>query len=471
MHRRTFLKQTVSTTAATAGLLSAARSSSAATAADNARKPNLIFVLADQWRFSAFGHGTDEVVRTPHMDELAKSGARFTRTYACNPVCTPNRSVILTGRYCHQTGMIHNNLMIPPEEICMAEVMKKAGYATHYIGKYHLDGTAKPGFVPPGWRRRGFDTFEGFNRGHLYHNSKTFSNKGRLLRPDLFEPTYQTDRAIDYIEKHKDRPFYMYLSWGPPHTPYRPTKRFDVYKPGDLKYRPNVPRELRGSPKLSRELAGYYGLCTALDFEMSRLLKALEKHKLRENTVLVFTSDHGDMHGSHGKYRKGVPEEESLHIPLMISQPGRIKPGQTPDVLCSSLDLMPTLLSLCGVQAPSTCEGRNLSGAALGGKVPSAEFQYCEGRMQRKLAWRSVVTDRHKLAIDLSGNVTHLFDLKNDPYERENLNAQQSAVKLKKELLTLLKDTAKKTGDTFPNPVTPAKRMYSSAEAKAARNR
>ncbi|MFQ5730487.1 MAG: sulfatase [Planctomycetaceae bacterium] len=468
MDRRTFLQQTAAATAA-GGLMTAAHDAPADSVATDNRPPNLIFVLADQWRFSAFGHGTDEGVRTPHIDALAKSGARFTRAYACNPVCTPNRSVILTGRYTHQTGMIKNNLMIPPSETCMAEVLKKSGYATHYIGKYHLDGPAKPGFVPPGWRRRGFDTFEGFNRGHFYHASKTFSNTGKLLRPDVFEPTYQTDRAIDYIAKHKQKPFYMYLSWGPPHTPYRPPKAFDDYKPGGLKLRPNVPKRLRASRRVRRGLAGYYGLCTALDHEMGRLIQALERHKLRENTLLVFTSDHGDMHGSQGKFFKGHPEEESLHVPLMMSQPGRIKAGQTPDTLCSSLDLMPTLLSACGATPPKTCEGRNLASVPLEGRKPSAEWLYCQGKVATKKAWRCVVTNRHKLAIDIDGNVTHLFDLKNDPYERENLNATKSVANTKKELLTLLKETGRKTGDPFPKTVPKARATYTDAEGKAAK--
>lgn len=467
MDRRTFLQQT-SAAAATAGLITDTETGRAESG-EKKRKPNLIFVLADQWRFSAFGHGTDKGVRTPHIDDLAKGGTRFERAYACNPVCTPNRSVLLTGRYTHQTGMIKNNLMIPPKEICMAEVMQKAGYKTHYIGKYHLDGPAKPGFVPPGWRRRGFETFEGFNRGHLYHRSKTFTNDGKLLQPRAFEPTYQTDRAIDFIEKHKDDPFYMYLSWGPPHTPYRPTKKYDVYRPRDLKFRPNVPKRLQRLPKLRRELVGYYGLCTALDAEMGRLVNTLDRLKLRDDTILVFTSDHGDMHGSHGKYRKGHPEEESLHVPLIMNRPAGIK-AQTTNTLCSSLDMMPTLLSMCGLKPPKTCEGRDLSSVPLAGKKPSAEFLYCEGKVATTNAWRCVVTETHKLAMNTSGDVTHLFDLKNDPYENENLKDARSAVRVKKTLVTLLKDTAKKTGDRFPNAVPAVKATYSDAEAKTARN-
>ncbi|MGH7202731.1 MAG: sulfatase-like hydrolase/transferase [Planctomycetaceae bacterium] len=132
---------------------------------------------------SAFGHGGDPVIETPHFDRFAKQGARFTRAYAANPVCTPNRSCLLTGRYAHQHGMIQNNLMLPPGERCLAESFRAAGYATEYIGKWHIDGEDKPGYVPRGWRRRGFETFKGFNRGHWYPTgARYFTDGGRQSR-------------------------------------------------------------------------------------------------------------------------------------------------------------------------------------------------------------------------------------------------------------------------------------------------
>src|SRR6185295_1629976 len=187
-----------------------------------------------------------------NMDKLAASGARFTRMHAANPVCTPNRSCILTSRFSHQQGMTHNDIMLPPKERCLGETFHDAGYATHYIGKWHMDGGDKPGFVPPGWRRRGFETFEGFNRGHYYPSgAQYYSNDGKLIRPDVFESYYQSDLAINFMKQHKDRPFFCYLSWGPPHTPYRPPKEYDRFsKMAKLQYRPNVPEKLRDAAPL-----------------------------------------------------------------------------------------------------------------------------------------------------------------------------------------------------------------------------
>ncbi len=483
--RRTFLKQS-GLTAASALLAPGLGSTGSANQPENQR-PNLLFVLADQWRFSSFGHGTDPLVRTPNFDRLTEEGALLNRAYAANPVCTPNRSCILTGRYSHETGMIKNDIMLPPAEICWPEIFRDAGYTTHYVGKWHMDGDPKPGFVPPGWRRRGFETFEGFNRGHVYHEHWGFDNEGGPLAAlakdyddPYYEPTLQTDLAIDFMKRSSDSPFACYLSWGPPHTPFRPPKTFDLYKSGEMELRPNVPRRHR--KQAVKDLVGYYGLCESLDHEMGRLMSYLEESGLAENTLVVFTADHGELAGSHGKYRKGEPEDESLHVPLIMRLPGRIAAGQQVDTLFNSIDLMPTLLATCGLKDPGTCTGRDLSGALLEGEPsPSVDSVYCEGKLtaappNKKNApnnanagsWRSLVTDRYKLVVRADENrVVQLFDLQNDPYEMENL-ANQAAVQ--GELLTELRDWGKRTNDSFPAVPNKAKVLYSDEEAAAARS-
>lgn len=479
MNRRSFL-----TTAAAAGLQWPATA---------AQKPtNVLFILADQWRFSAFSHGGDPVVRTPHFDRLAERGARFTRAYSANPVCTPNRSCILTGRYSHQHGMIYNDIMLPPREHAIAEAFSAAGYATHYVGKWHMDGDAKPGFVPPGWRRRGFQTFEGFNRGHYYPTgAQYFTNEGKLLKPDIYEPTYETDLAIDFMKRQRGNPFYCYLSWGPPHTPYRPPEKWDIYDPAKLEFRPNVPAELRKDAKYHKSVAGYYGSCSALDDELGRVMQALEDNGLADNTLLVFSADHGDMLGSHGLYFKSKPEEESLHIPLYMCLPGRIRANQKVPALASSIDLTPTILSFCGLRGSPGITGRDLSGAVLG-KAPEADFIYAQGAMTRGgnagstapgkdgvngsvgvgggMEWRAFVTPTHKLAVRIDNKVGGLFDLVKDPYELKNLAGTRSAATLEKDLLARMHRWAKETGDPFPARSKPAQAMYTDQEAARARS-
>ena len=450
---------------------------------ETAKAPtNILFVLADQWRSSALGHGSDEVVRTPHIDGLAAEGANWQRAYAANPVCTPNRACILTGRHSHQTGMVRNDIQLPPQEVCWPELLRSAGYATHYVGKWHLDGPPKPGYVPPGWRRRGFATFEGFNRGHVYHRHWGFDDSGEPLADiaagldPYYEPTLQTDLAIDFMRRNQAQPFACFLSWGPPHTPFRPPEAHDIYEPGEIVLRGNVPAEHEARAR--KDLAGYYGLCESLDHEMGRLLAFLDESGLGDNTLLIFTSDHGELAGSHGKYRKGEPESESLQVPLTMRLPGRIAAGSEPETLISSVDLMPTLLSLCHMPAPDTCAGIDLSGAITSGAAaPSVESLYCEGKVLNApelkpgtnspdaRPWRSLVTQRYKLNVRADHSIVDgLFDLQEDPLELRNLANAAETRRLQDDLLAELKAWGQKTGDPFPAAPEPAREQYESAE-------
>ena len=465
-------------------LASAALASGQFALANQKDRPNLLFVLADQWRQSAFGFGSDAVVRTPHFDRLAKQGANWQRAYASNPVCTPNRASILTGRYSHQTGMIRNDLQLPPSEACWPELFRSAGYATHYVGKWHIDGTEKPGFVPQGWRRRGFETFEGFNRGHVYHRHWGFGDDGEPLldleraeSEPYYEPALQTDLAIDFMRRHREDPFACYVSWGPPHTPFRPPRSHDLYEPGEIVPRPNVPARHR--ERAMKELAGYYGLCESLDHQMGRIMSFLDEAGLADNTLVIFTSDHGELAGSHGMYRKGQPEDESLHVPLVMRLPGRIPAGSEPGTLITSVDLMPTLLALCGLPVQESCAGRDLSAAARSeDTAPGVESVYCEGKVSssrdapatenspHQAPWRAIVTARYKLTVRSEfGNVQSLYDLQEDPQELRNLAGQPASRSQQDALCQELREWAVRTGDPFPAMPAVAKASYPDPEA------
>jgi len=459
--RRTFLKVT-GAVALAGGLPGYARV--------HAGRWNLLFIMADQWRASAFGHGSDAVVATPNIDRLIQQGLLCNRAYAANPVCAPSRASIMTGRLSHQHGVIENQLTLPPTERGVAQSFGEAGYDTHYIGKWHLDGVARPGFVPPGWRRHGFETFEGFNRGHRYDRSRTFTNEGELFISEGFEATHQTDRAIHFIETHRKAPFFCFLSWGPPHPASfgpRPSTRFASKEPP---WRPNVAARFRESDGLRSALGDYYGLCERLDVEMGRLLAALEAAGLADRTLVVFTSDHGDMLGSHGLLYKEHAYEESLRVPLTLRMPGRIHASTESEALVSGIDLMPTLTRLCGLQSPETCTGRDLSGVLLGDSdATPASSLYCQGRMGStrpigrqlgKGAWRAVVSERHKLVVDETGEVILAVDLARDPYELENLAGSTAHAALIKDLEQQLAAWKSRTNDPFPGPVAAAQPAY-----------
>ncbi|MBL7153838.1 MAG: sulfatase-like hydrolase/transferase [Phycisphaerae bacterium] len=455
MDRREFLKKS-----AAVGAGGFVLSNRALEVGIKARRPNVLFVLADQWRYCSAGHANhpDTLVQTPNLDKLAEQGVRWSRCYSAHPLCTPNRAAIITGRFPHETGMIGNSLMLPPSERCIADVFGEAGYRTHYIGKWHMDGEAKPGFVPQNWRRRGFQTFVGFNRGHFYYDSPTFSDDGVRMSatgeytPGQYEPTFQTDLAIDFIKQNKDRPFFCFLSWGPPHTPYNPPEGFDMYNSEDVVFRPNVVGGNRSS------LANYFGLCTSLDHEFGRLMQTLKQLRLDDNTLIVFTSDHGDGHQSHGIAHKNEPEEESCHVPLIMRLPGRFKAGREAENLISSIDLMPTILSICSLQVPRTCTGKDKS-AALLGQEAADESIYAE----KAGDWRAVLMGAHKFVVESVDGVqtaTKLFDLANDPYEMSNLVGLAQHGDLQARLLAELNAWKEKTDDPFPATPAKAKIMY-----------
>jgi arylsulfatase A-like enzyme len=436
MNRRNFLRQTA------AALLPEALAARPAPA----RKPNILFVLADQWRPQTLVSSGDPDLKAPNLHKLARDGVHFSRVYASDPVCSPSRASVLTGRYAHACRMPHNNLLLPLEERCIAEELKFAGYATGYIGKWHLDGEAKPGFVPPGQRRRGFGYWAAFNRGHLYYNSTYYRDTDEPIRPGGFEPDYQTSLAAGFIKQNKDNPFYLYLSWGPPHPPRKPPPEYArLYDPRRFHLRANVPESYVEQARESH--AGYYGLCTALDDNFGRLLRALDECRIADDTIVIFTADHGDMLGSHGLEGKGVPYEESARIPLLLRYPRMLKGGQVNDMLVSNVDFMPTLLSFAGVPIPPGVQGVDLSQQIVHGKGLRRESVYCQGRLGRPGEWRMVVRGLDKLVVDQDLAVTHLYNLGQDPYEMENLVSDPSQRTKRDELKAILTDWMRRTGD------------------------
>ncbi|VGO18171.1 sulfatase family protein [Pontiella sulfatireligans] len=463
------------------GTLAAASPLLSARGAAHGALPNVLFVLVDQWRFSAFSHGevNDALVQTPNIDNFVAEGLRWRKAYATSPVCTPERAVLMTGLYPHQTGMTHNDLMIPPGNRCFAEVFQQAGYATHYIGKTHYDGEGRydtvdaegntgwlPGDPSRRWRRRGFTTYQGFNRGHNFistsaGNVAMVDDDGRTMTEVLnrYEPEFQRELAETFIQSNRERPWLCYLSWGPPHTPYDEVPaEYQIYSVSESDRRPNVPA---GNPGAG-DLADYYAQCAALDDHFGRLMQFLEDEGLKDNTLVVFTSDHGDMHYSQNLEKKGHPEEESCHIPLFMRMPGTIPSGQVSDTLMNGVDVMPTLLSLCGLPSQKTCAGVDKSAAAKGQPMPEVDSIFCP----HQGAWRMVRSDRYKLIVrdntsPMSINsVTELFDMDSDPYEQTNLKDDPARAGVKQQLYDRLVQWIADTGDSWPAAPVKAKGMY-----------
>lgn len=466
MKRREFLKRCSLTAGSMAALASGVRAggiefaNNTAKLRIGAKRYNVLFILVDQWRHCSLSHGLnhDKLVQTPNLDKVARDGAHWASCYAAHPVCTPNRSTIITGRWPWQTGMNANDLMLPPWERCIADEFTEAGYNCHYIGKWHMNGAGKEypdGYVPQDWHRRGFTTFEGFNRGHVYWYGTSYmmTDDGtemstlELYPDNTYEPTYQTDLAIKFMKQNKSHPFFCYLSWGPPHTPYLEHPPEFSYDAADVVVRPNVPAESAAAAQNS--LKDYFAHCTAMDCEIGRLMDTLEKEGLADNTLVVFSADHGDMHRSHNMEFKGRPEEESWHVPLLMRLPGKIKPGHVVSNPISSADLMPTIMSICGLDAATTCTGKDKSAAMSDAGMPNESIY---GGV--KNTWRAVVKGDYKFVVEGEGGIAEipvkLYNLKTDPYEMSNLINDPDYNNIKTDMLAEIDIWKTKTDDVFP---------------------
>lgn len=392
--------------------------------------PNVLVVLADQWRAEALGCMGDNQVQTPAIDGFAAEGLVFDRAYTPNPVCSPARGSILTGQYPHEHGVISNtyfNLYLPDDVTTIAECFGNAGYETGYVGKWHLDGTmAGPGYVPPD-RRQGFDHWKGFNRGHSHLSGHPH------VKPDGSanwegdrQPDVQTDLALDIIDDVGDDPFFLTLSWGPPHSPFdAPDEYSNLYDPDSLTLRPNVPEEM--GDEVQENLAEYYAMCTWLDDQFERLLAGLEERGLEEDTIVVFTSDHGEMMGGQGLYHKGVPFEESIHVPLIMRYPAEVEGGRRSESIVNLVDLMPTLLGLSDLPVPDSVQGSDYSAHVRGERDDVSNRTYVEGNVPFDDAWRAIRTDEYMLAIDRNLETTHLYEMTTDRYQQENLAGTDGA--------------------------------------------
>ena len=414
-------------------------------------KPNILYVFADQMRASAMGCMHDERVHTPNLDRLAAQGVLFRNAIANTPVCTPSRASLLTGRHAWTCRSIVNDLRLPEEAQSIADVLKGRGYRTGYIGKWHLDGISRHMFTPPGRRRHGFDDYwAAYNCNHRYFDCKFFLNDSpELVRAEGYDADVQTDQAIGFLERFRDDPFCLFLSWGPPHAPYREvaSEFLDMYPPEEIALRPNT----QGADRAA--IAGYYAHVTAVDRDIGRLMEALDRLGLAENTILVFSSDHGDMLWAHGHTKKQRPWEESIHIPLIVRWPDHLPVGKVSDVLISVADYTPTLLGLAGVPVPDPMNGIDLSATVQGhsGAEPSSIFinEYVSFDQARAYQpWRGVRTRRHTYVRWLQGG-TLLYDNLNDPYQLRNLVHEPGHEALAEELEGELQGWLKRLGDDF----------------------
>jgi len=454
-----------------------------------AARPNILIILPDQVPAYEIGIYGGRNVPTPNMDRLAAQGAALTNALSTCPLCAPFRGMMLSGRYPTHNGMLINWLESNPHDPSLALSLGAAGYRTGYVGKWHLnagkmkrDGLfmsaetreleaagdhthrpkveqeyvkahPEPEYVPPGPARRGFEYWAAYN----FHTEFTHAYYYRDTSERRFMPRYETaseaDLGIEFMRRSaaSSQPFFLVVSMHPPHQPWS----LSFLAPGSLaRVRPELLRRPnvfpRNAPSPHGDIRCYYAMLGSVDDAVGRLTDYLDASGLAANTLVIFTSDHGEMMGSHGKWEKMAPYEEAIRVPLIYRWPRRVAAGKKLDVLFTPMDHLPTLLSLAGTSAPLGIDGIDLSGALLG--RPSAErdaalianysshWDYFHSEWPWP-EWRGVRTRQHTYVKWFSGR-EELFDNQSDPYQMENLagSDHQTVAALRKRLDGLLQE-------------------------------
>lgn len=426
------------------------------------QRPSILVVFADQMRGRDMRCAGNDDVSTPAMDELAESGILARRCFANTPVCTPNRGSMLTGLYPPAHSALVNDMPIDTNVESIGNIARSHGYKTGYIGKWHLDGVPRNKFTPPGPRRLGFDFWAVHNCNHNYFNAKYYRDEPEIIISVGYEPVVQTDLALKFLDTlDNNDPFCLTLSWGPPHDPYElvPQEYRDRYNPATLQLPANVdsntvhPAGKRQN--MRRSFADYYAAITALDNELGRLLEKLTSLGRREDTIVVFTSDHGDMLWAHGLMAKQLPYEESIHIPFIVSWPGGLPPGVEMSTLCSSVDLTPTLLSLAGLPIPERTQGADLSHQLSDGHSCQDDIliaHHCgvgSSIIQDVPEWRGIRTSRWTYVEAVGRKPWILFDNDADPWQEQNLVDDPSQNELIEKLNQRLTERLTETKDPF----------------------
>jgi len=395
------------------------------------KKPNVVFVFGDQWRVQATGYAGDPNVKTPNLDKFVEECVNFKNALAGCPVCSPYRASLITGQFPLTHGVFVNDVHLQHRAVSFADAFKSAGYDTAYIGKWHLDGHGRSAYIPPE-RRQGFEYWKVLECTHDYNHSQYYAgNSEGKMSWEIYDAIAQTQDAQRYIqENNQKKPFLLFLSWGPPHNPYEtaPEEFRALYDSEKIQLRPNVPEE--SAQRARKDLAGYYAHCSALDYCIGELLRTIREKGIGEDTIFVFTSDHGDMLGSQGEQKKQRPWDESIRVPFLLSYPRIFGNNHIElDALIDAQDILPTLLGLCGIDIPKTVEGIDFSEYIHGEKDPSdgAAVISCIqpfGEYTRSAhggrEYRGIRTKQYTYTRTLTGPWL-LYDNYADPYQMKNL--------------------------------------------------
>jgi arylsulfatase A-like enzyme len=446
-------------------------------------KRNVLFIMSDQHNAHALGCYGNAQIETPHLDHLATQGVVFDRAFCQTGQCCPSRYSIWTGRYARSHGLYWNGMMEDAEETTVGDLFKSAGYVTANIGKHHMHMAEVPdkhGFDHI-VDRRDYTAFVRSERVPAFHEAGEWlpdhvhpgrAHVGTSEADNDHHPTgFWASETIDFLRKHRDNPFCLFCSFYGPHTPIAPSRPWAaLYDPLQITLPPNNDYAFPQAPGLAQTqaksgeftaalhretLAYYYGLVSQMDHNIGRVLQELDTLGLFEHTVVVYTSDHGDMMGEHGAWTKGVlGYDATIRVPLIVRSPGTIPAGKRVRELAALIDLLPTLLDLTDQDIPRDIQGRSLASLAAGHKVawPAIVFSEIGRSISDQVITARACTDKYVLfrrgGIEM---YEQFFNLERDPWEMRNEVENQDYSERVDELRAALADWEART-ETKPTP-------------------
>ena len=455
------------------------------------KKPNLLIIIADQWRGQAIGFLGKEKVKTPFIDSFSKQSLMLTQMISNFPLCSPARAMLMTGNWPFKNHVYTNvnsastpfGVQLSADAVCWSDVLKKDGYSNGYIGKWHLDSPHPP-YVPTSnnkkvawneWtsfeRRHGFDYWYAYGTYDIHDKPMywgTKDSRDSFHYVNQWGPEHEADKAIDFFDnkdnvRNSNAPFALVVSMNPPHSEYKtvPKKYLTPYNdvPLDsLITDANIPpAQTEMGEEYRKNIKYYYANITGVDVQINRIIEGLKKDKLIDNTIVIIMADHGNCLGKHEEVSKNNIFEESLRIPFIVYWKGHIKERIDTAFLGSLPDIYPTLLDLMGEKQliPKDIDGTSYAKYFKNGtgSIPSEQFilgAIMSNNAKKNTGFRGIRTANYTLAFQQNKDGTQepfFYAIKNDPFELNNLYIKddKDVIQLRKQL----EDWLKKTDDTF----------------------
>lgn len=430
--------------------------------AEEKKRPNIVFIVSDDHRWDVMSCMGHPFMKTPNMDRLAKEGARFANAFVTTSLCSPSRGCFLTSKYVHNHGVRGNSTPFPTaEQTTFPQLLKKSGYDTAFIGKWHMDGQID---VQPG-----FDRWVSF-KAHSVYNNPLFVIDGEQERQTGHMTDLLTKYAVDWLKQDHKSPFLLYLAHKAPHAKPTPEARnANLYADAKVEPPANSTDPLVGKPQWQRDwpkiaknatlqqgkqayreaVLDYCRTVNGIDDSIGQVLDTLKATGKLDNTIVIYCSDNGYYLGDHGLWDKRSAYDESLRIPFLVRFPGMVKPGSVIDQMALHIDLAPTLLDLAGASIPSDMQGRSLRPLLEGKTTPLREdflYEYFAEKPYPETPSMVAVRTPEWKYVEYPNDIPELYDLKRDPTELQNLAADAKYVDRLKDMKTRLARLKKETG-------------------------